>query len=76
MTFDGKTARIFQDGVEVASTPCAPDLTPWRGPLFVGQYGPAPGPQYQVTGRIADVRIYRRAIPAKEAMAQFKAGRP
>jgi len=75
-TFDGRRARVFQDGAQVASSPCNPDLSPWPGPLFVGQYGPSPGAQYQVEGRIAGVKLYRRAVPAAEAAALFKAGRP
>jgi hypothetical protein len=65
-TFDGRHARVFQNGIQVASKPCKPNLTPWSGPLFIGQYGPTPSPPYQVKGRIRDVKIYRRAISASE----------
>ena len=75
-TFDGRRARVYQDGREVASAPCRPDPSPWPGPLFVGQYGPAPGPQYQVAGRIAGLKLYRRALSVEEAAAAFKAGPP
>jgi hypothetical protein len=30
--------------------------------LHIGQYSGGPGPDYQVTGRIMDVRIYHRAL--------------
>ncbi|MBI2478438.1 MAG: hypothetical protein HYV60_07300, partial [Planctomycetia bacterium] len=75
-TFDGRQATLFQDGVPVASRPCHPDRTPWPGPLFVGQYGAAPGSAYQVSGRLAGLEIYQRAIPTEEAAAKFQAGPP
>ncbi len=71
-TYDGKHARVYQDGEQVASTPCAPALDPYPGPLFVGQYAPGPNKQFQVHGQIADVRIYRRALPVAEVAAMAK----
>ncbi len=73
-SFDGKTARLFADGVEVASRPCRPNRKPWPGPLFVGQYGAGPGPSYQVNGRISGVRVYARAVSAEEAAAMCRTG--
>lgn len=70
-TFDGRRARLFQDGVEVASVPCAPNRARWDGPLFVGQYS-APGPNFQVKGRITDVKIYHSASPATPLAAARK----
>jgi hypothetical protein len=75
-TYDGSQARVFQDGVQVASTPCKADRTTWSAPLFVGQYGPSPGTSYQVLGRIARLRIYHRAVSAEEAAVAFKDGPP
>jgi hypothetical protein len=69
-TFDGRRARIFQDGVEVASARCAPNRARWDGSLFVGQYSASPGPNFQVKGRIADVRIYHSvALPSSPFVA-------
>jgi len=69
-TFDGRTARLYQDGKQVASrdAPTA-DLSPWPGALHVGQYGPGPGPQYQLLGRLADLKLHRCALTAGEAAA-------
>ena len=75
-TFDGRVARLYQDGKQVGSQTCRPANATWPGPLFVGQYGPSPGPQYQVAGRIADVKLYRRALSAGEAAEQSEAGAP
>ena len=75
-TFDGRHARVFQDGKEVGKVACSPNRTPWPGPLFVGQYSATPGPQYQVTGRIAGVRIYQRALSAEDVAERHTAGRP
>ena len=74
-TFDGRTARVFQDGVQVASKACRPNRSPWPGPLFVGQYGAGPTAGFQVNGRIRGLRIYQRAVPGEEAAAAFKAGK-
>ena len=74
-TYDGEKARLFQNGKLVASVPCRPNKKPWKGPLFIGQYGAGPGPQYQVNGRIAAVKIYRRALTAEEVTRSFEAGR-
>ena len=73
--YDGDKARLFQNGKQVASVPCQANSTPWEGPLFVGQYGAGPGVQYQVRGRIAAVKIYRRALRVEEVALSFKAGR-
>jgi hypothetical protein len=75
-TFDGRRARLFQDGRQVADVPCAADTTPWNGPLFVGQYGAAPGLAYQVTGRIARLRLYRRAMGPGDVGEAFREGPP
>ena len=74
-TFDGQRARLFQNGTEVASVPARPDTAPWPGPLIVGQYSSV-NEQYQVVGQIRGVKVYRRALTAKEAKAAFPAGRP
>ena len=74
-TYDGQKAQLFQNGKQVASVPFHPNKTPWQGPLFIGQYGAGPGPQYQVRGKIAKVKIYRRALTADEVARSFEAGR-
>ncbi|MHC4565197.1 MAG: LamG-like jellyroll fold domain-containing protein, partial [Planctomycetota bacterium] len=74
-TYDGEKARLFQNGKQVASVPCRPNSTPWKGPLFIGQYAAGPGPQYQVNGKISAVKIYRRALTAEEVSVSFEAGR-
>ena len=73
--YDGEKARLFQNGKQVASVPCQANSTPWEGPLFIGQYGAGPGPQYQVRGKISAVKVYRRALTADEVIQSFVAGR-
>lgn len=68
-TFDGRTARLYQDGVEVAAKSGAFVTTPWPGDLCVGQYGAQPGPEYQVAGGIRDVKLYHRALDLDEIEA-------
>ena len=74
-TVDGRHARVFQDGKQVAVAPCKPDRTPYPGPLHVGQYAPGPAATFQVDGRLRGLRLYRRAIPAAEAAALSRKGR-
>jgi hypothetical protein len=63
-TYDGRTARLFQDGRLVAETRGAAVTAPWAGPLHVGQYSGGPAPVYQVEGFITGLRIYGRALAA------------
>ncbi len=74
-TFDGRTARLYQNGTRVAQTDCQPNRGPSGRPLFVGQYTSA-GPQYQVLGRIAGVKIYQRTVSPEEIAAACQAGPP
>ncbi len=68
-TFDGKTARLFENGVLVAEKTGTPRPNPWSGDLFIGQYSGQPGPEFQVHGAITGVRIYHRPLTAEEAAA-------
>jgi hypothetical protein len=68
-TYDGRTARLFQDGAKVAETSGKASTVLWPGELHVGQYSAGPGPQYQVTGRIAGVKLYHRPLEAAEVAA-------
>jgi hypothetical protein len=74
-TYNGRVAELYQNGRRVASTACAPNPEAWRGPLVIGQYSQQQ-PSFQVSGRIGGVRIYRRALSAKEAAEAFKGGPP
>ena len=69
-TFDGRTARLFQDGVQVAERAGSANTSRWAGDLCIGQYSGSPGPEFQVTGRIAGVQLYHRPLTAAEAAAQ------
>jgi hypothetical protein len=48
-------------------------LAPWPGELHVGQYSAGPAPSFQVTGRIAGLKIYHRALTADEAALAARA---
>jgi hypothetical protein len=61
-TFDGRQARLFQDGALVAERSGPFQLTVWPGDLHIGQYSGGPAPAYQVTGRIKDVKIFHRPL--------------
>jgi hypothetical protein len=64
--FDGRVSRLYQDGDLVAEVACNPIRTPWIGPLYVGQYNSRAQDAYQVKGKIADIKIYQRALSAGE----------
>ena len=66
--------RRTHRGKPVAAVDCQPNLAAFAGPLTVGQYS-TPGTAYQVTGRMTDVKIYRRALRAEEVAEKFEAGK-
>ena len=70
-TFDGRTARLYQDGQLTGEKACDPIRTPWRGQFYVGQYSGGPSAPYQVIGWISGVEVYNRALSAKDASAAF-----
>ena len=74
-TYDGRTARLFEDGRLVGEKAGQVNRAPWSGPLVVGQYS-GPTGQFQVTGRIAGLKIYGCAVPASGAVNAFQAGPP
>jgi hypothetical protein len=70
-SFDGTTARLFENGVLVAEKAGAAQLAPWPGDLHVGQYSGHPAADYQVFGTLRDLRIYHRPLDGPEVAAQF-----
>lgn len=69
--YDGHLAKLYQNGGQVASVTCSPGQASWDGELVIGQYSGGLGGAYQVKGTISQVKIYRRAIGAKEAAEKF-----
>ena len=65
-TFDGRLARLYQDGTLVAERAGSFQLAAWPGDLHIGQYSGGPAPAYQVIGRIKDVKIYHRPLSDAE----------
>ena len=63
--YDGKTARLYQDGRQVAACNASAHV-PWHGKLLVGQYSGGPGEPYQVKGRVKQLRVFRRALGEEE----------
>ncbi|MFH1265672.1 MAG: LamG-like jellyroll fold domain-containing protein, partial [Planctomycetota bacterium] len=68
-TFDGRSTRLFQDGAMVAEKIGSFNTAPWPGELRVGQYSARAGAEFQVTGRIAGVKIYHRPLSDAEVAA-------
>lgn len=72
-TYDGRKAHLYQDGKPIASVDCFPNRAAWSGPLVLGQYG-SQSANYQVEGKIREVRIYHRALEPKEVAERFRKG--
>ena len=75
-TCDGQTARLFEDGKQVAEKIGAVNAAPFAGALHVGQYSGGPGPGFQVTGYIAGVKVYNRVMQPQEITAAQQAPPP
>ncbi|MFA6561113.1 MAG: LamG-like jellyroll fold domain-containing protein [Verrucomicrobiia bacterium] len=76
-TYDGRVARVFQDAAQVAEKAGTAVALPWSGDLLVGHYSGIPkDPAFQVTGRIAGLKIYHRAFTAAEAAAAARVKPP
>ena len=71
-TYDGRAARVFQDGQLVAEKPGSPIRTVWTGRLHVGQYSGGPDAPFQVIGWVSGLKVYGRAVSAKAAAAAAK----
>ena len=56
-TYDGQTVRLYRDGEEVASTAAPGELNQCIGETVIGQ---------ALEGRLDDIRMWDRALPAAE----------
>jgi hypothetical protein len=74
-TFDGTNKRIYVNGVLVATSGALTGtVTPnTTGPAFIGIYGNFGG--YPFNGKIADTKVYNRALSAQEIQQNFEAQR-
>ncbi|MHB9065232.1 MAG: HzsA-related protein [Pirellulaceae bacterium] len=73
-TFDGRNARLYQDGSLVGERAGPFQLAIWPGDLHIGQYSDSPTPAYQVIGRIKDVKIFHRPLGDAEIAESAAAG--
>ncbi len=64
-TYDGRTARLYEDGKQIGEQTGQFNTAPWPGDLHIGQYG-QPTADFQVTGHISGVKIYHRPLEAEE----------
>jgi hypothetical protein len=70
--YDGRRLRLFQDGQPVAEAHGLVSRNAFPGPLYLGQYSGSPGPDFQVAGRIAGVKLYHRPLEPTEIAAAAK----
>jgi hypothetical protein len=71
--YDGSTAKIYVNGVEVASKAASGDVSDGTGAFEIG-YDPN-GPTGYFPGQIDESRIYNRALSAAEITALYNLGR-
>lgn len=64
--YDGTTARIYQNGVQVAEAPIPSAPARTGQELLIGQYATPPEAAYQVKGKIRNVALYARALKPGE----------
>jgi hypothetical protein len=73
-TYDGKTVRLYVDGLQIKDGTDVPDLTNivYSLPVnefFIGSYGEEPCPfPYSFTGDIAEVRVWNGALAPSEVL--------
>jgi hypothetical protein len=62
MTYDGKTLRVYVDGKEVARKNVGKKRRPGKGALSIGR---RPDGFVYLNGKVDEVRLYKKALPAK-----------
>jgi hypothetical protein len=67
-TYDGSTARLYEDGQQVASGAYTDPVAENATPLYIGRYN---GGGYTLNGAADDVRLYNRALSADEVTALY-----
>lgn len=70
-TFDGKEARIYENGVLLKKQDCAGSIGASLGELYIGldEFG-----DLYYEGKMDDLRIYNRAISADEVVSLYDKG--
>ncbi len=69
-TYDGSTARLYLNGVEVASTVHAGSIRVSPKPLHLGSWGGA-DTKRTWDGRLDDLRVYAQALSAAEIFSLY-----
>jgi hypothetical protein len=67
MTYDGAALRVYRDGESVAQTDVGKPREPGRGALVIGRWANG---YHHLRGVLDEVRIYRRALSAREIRAR------
>ena len=63
MDCNGGMLGFCKNGNLVAERAAAVSRNPWTRNLVIGQYSGQIAPEFQVKGRIKDVRIWHRIVP-------------
>jgi hypothetical protein len=66
LTWDGKTARLYQGGQAVGSVAYAGSLPATINPVILGNNANSTGVDQPLGGRLDEVRFYDRALSASE----------
>jgi hypothetical protein len=70
-TYDGTTARFYQDGVQQGTLTQSVSLLPPSYNMHIGAFVSGGNPVLKFNGKIDDVRIYNRALSAAEVTALY-----
>ena len=70
VTYDGSTARLFRNGVEVASRTVAKTIRTGTGTLYLG----TAGGYDSLNGQLDEVALYGSAVPAATLSKHYRTG--
>lgn len=70
-TYDGTTSKIYVNGVQDVSAAMSPPVSEYSDVLHAGA---GEGPTRPMTGILDDIRVYNRALSAKEVKDLYNSG--
>jgi len=76
-TFDGSTARVYVDGVQVGSASLGGGIT-WSGSrdIKLGRPNESTASQFFLQGTLDETALYTQALPAATVLSHYNTGKP
>jgi large repetitive protein len=72
-SYDGVTAKLYRNGVEVASSPASGPIATGTGALYFGVYGPPASGYYD--GDLDEIALYGSGLSAATVSDHYQSGR-